>query len=285
MGESQYAAQDYKAAADSYFAAMNKANKLGLKSDLAEKAAHKLSWSYYQQNQFEKAAKSFEYQLKTFASGALAADAQFMDGESLFKQNKFDAALAAYKKSLAKPSANADFQVLAYLHAGQAAAQLKKWDESLKLLSEAGTKFAESAYLPEITYEQGWALQNLGKTEDAFQKYQQVADTTDREVGARARFMMGEIFFEKKDYKEAIRNFFKVAYGYGYPDSSDATKVWQANAAYEAARCFETLAGQDATKKTQMLDQAKKSYREVLEKYPSSDKSELAKSRLNALGS
>ena len=87
--------------------------------------------------------------------------------------------------------------------------------------------------------------------------------------------MIGEILFEKKEYKEAVRNFFKVAYGYGYPQSPEPVKVWQASASYEAGRCFEVL---------KMIDQAKKSYREVVEQYPTSDKAPLARTRLESLG-
>ena len=87
--------------------------------------------------------------------------------------------------------------------------------------------------------------------------------------------MMGEILFEKKNYKEAVRNFFKVAYGYGYPQSSANIQVWQADSAYEAGRCFEVLKN---------ADQAKKAYQEVVEKYPKSNKASLAKTRLAALG-
>ena len=129
--------------------------------------------------------------------------------------------------------------------------------------------------MPEILYEQGWAKQNQSKLDEAMKLYGDVADKTDREVGARARFMMGEIQFEKKDYKEAVRSFFKVAYGYGYPSSPEPVQKWQANSAYEMGRCFEVL--RDTT-------QAKKSYKEVVDRYPKSDKVGLAKSRLEALG-
>jgi TolA-binding protein len=284
LGESQYVAKDYAHAAQSYFAAMQSAAKANSKAGLAEKAAHKLAWSYYQQGQFDKAQQSFDYQVSTFATGELMADALFMAAESVFKQGKFEPALAAYQKSFAKPPADKDFQALATLHAAQANGQLKKWNDSAKLLADAGKKFAESAYLPELLYEQAWALQNLGRPDEAFKLYDQVAASSDREVGARARFMMGELLFEKKDYKEAVRNFFKVSYGYGYPDSAAPLKKWQADAAYEAARCFETLAGVEAAKKAQWIEQAKKSYREVVDKYPTSDKAALAKSRLDALG-
>ena len=139
---------------------------------------------------------------------------------------------------------------------------------------EAAKDFPDNPYTAEILYEQGWALQNLGKTDEAFKQFEEAAGQSDGLAGARARFMMGEILFEKKEYKEAVRNFFKVAYGFGYPQAPEAIQKWQANSAYEAGRCFEVL---------KMTAQAKKSYQEVVDKYPNSDKAQLAKARLAEL--
>ena len=46
--------------------------------------------------------------------------------------------------------------------------------------------------------------------------------------------MIGEIQFQQKKHAEAVKSFFKVSYGYGYPQ-------WQADATYEAGRCFEVV--------------------------------------------
>ncbi len=135
--------------------------------------------------------------------------------------------------------------------------------------AQAAKQFPDSEYVPELLYEQGWAKQNLGQADEALPIYEEVTAKTDREVAARARFMIGEIYFEKKNHAEAIKNFFKSAYGYGYPQ-------WQANAQYEAGRCFEVLG---------KPEQAVKSYQEVVEKFPDSDKTPLAKARLDALRS
>ena len=272
LGEAAYEAKEFARAAELYQVAGAKAGG----KELGEKAVHKRGWALYQQGELAPAAEAFQKQLTDYPDGGLAADAQFMVGEALFGQNQHEAAVAAYEKSFARPSSNPTFQALASLHAGQSLAQQQKWEASQKLLDDAIGRFAESAYLPELQYESGWALQNLGKPEEALARYEQVLAQTDREVSARARFMIGEILFEKKQYKEAIRNFFKVAYGYGYPESPAAMQVWQADASYEAARCFEVL---------KMVDQARKSYHEVVNKYPQSDKVPLAKKRLDALGS
>lgn len=270
-GEFQYQNKDYAQAAAAYQAAAEKAGK----SEVGEKATHKLGWSQYQQAQFDKAGQTFARQVSDFPQGELAADGRFMAAEATFKQNQFADAYAAYQALLTAPPASKDFQVLARLHAGQSAAQLKKWDESLRLLEKCAADFPDTAYLPELLYEQGWARQNLGQLEPAMKLYERVAGLTEREVGARARFMLGEALFEKKEHKEAIRQFFKVAYAYGYPRAAEPVRKWQAKAAYEAGRCFEVL---------QDTKQAIGSYREVVEKYPQSEHAAAAKDRIAALG-
>jgi TolA-binding protein len=261
VAEADYQRERYAQAAASYYEAMQK----GAKTPLGEKAAHKLGWAYFRQDALDKAQQAFAYQRATWAQGPLAADGAFMEAESLFKQGKYAEALPVYRQ-VVNPSGK-DFGVLALLHAGQAQAKLKQWPASLSTLEQAAKQFADSEYLPEILYEEGWARQNLGQPDEALPLYEEVTAKTDREVAARARFMIGEIHFERKNHAEAIKNFFKAAYGYGFPQ-------WQANAQYEAGRCFEVLGKND---------QARKSYQEILEKFPDSDKAGLAKQRLEAI--
>ena len=87
---------------------------------------------------------------------------------------------------------------------------------------------------------------------------------------------MGEVFFERKDHKEAVRNFFMVAYNPAFESKVTPApiRVWQANATFEAGRCMEVM---------QKPDQAKKPYAKLVAKYPTSDKVALAQARLKAL--
>jgi TolA-binding protein len=262
VGEEAYARKDYAKAVDAYHEAREKADS----PELGEKAAHKLGWSYYHATDFANAETWFKFQQQQYASGALAADAAFMQAEAEFKQKKYKEALATYKR-LGTPQ-NPDFAVLALLHAGQSAAQLEDWQSAVTALDEAAKRFPQSAYLPEITYEQAWARQNLGKEDEALKLYESVTEQTDREVAARARFMIGEIYFNRKNYSEAVRHFIRTALVYAYPE-------WQAQAHFEAGRCFENLG---------KFDQARQSYREVVDKFPKSPDADLAKKRLAELG-
>jgi TolA-binding protein len=263
VGEAAYEKKDYKAAYDAYFDAREKADS----PELAEKAAHKAGWASFHRENYAKAEEWFAFQQRQHAAGPLAQDAAFMEGEAAFKQDKFKEALSAYGR--VKDPKNPDFKVLALLHGGQAAAQLEDFKQSRTLLDAAAAQFPESPYLPEIDYERAWALQNLGQDDEALKLYESVTTQTDREIAARARFMIGEIHFTKKNHAEAVRHFFKAAYGYAYPE-------WQARAHFEAARCFEVLG---------KVEQAKQSYQEVAEKYPQFEEAALAKKRLAELGS
>jgi TolA-binding protein len=261
LGEFAYKAGDFRNAAVAYHEALEKAGQ----TELGEKAAHKLAWAYYRTDDTDNALKTFQYQAATWPAGPLAADAGFMVAECLFKEKKFAEALAAYGQ-VKDPSAK-DFQVLTLLHAGQAAGQLKQWDKSLAWLAKCVKQFPDSSYVPEALYEQASAQQNLGKLDVAIALYEQVVAKTSREVAARAQFMIGEIQFQQKDHRAAVKSFFKVSYGYGYPQ-------WQADATYEAGRCFEVL---------QNTTQAVKQYQELIEKFPQSDKAPLAKKRVKEL--
>ncbi len=262
VGEEKYRSGEYAAAAAAYDASMTAAKD----TPLGEKAAHKLGWSYFRQDKLEDARKTFAHQRTTWPEGPLSADAGFMEAEVLFSQGKYEEALAAYE-TVENPSTK-EFRTRTLLHAGQSAAQLKQWDKALEMLNKLIDEFADSPHLPEALYEKGWALQNLGRGDDAIAAYEQVIAATDREAAAQAQFMIGEIQFERKEHGEAIVSFFKVIAGYGYPK-------WQAYATYEAARCFEALGHKP---------QAVQQYEELLKNYPDSEQVPLAKQRLAALG-
>ncbi len=105
------------------------------------------------------------------------------------------------------------------------------------------SKFPESTYLPEITYELANCYQNLQKTAKSLELFEDVANKNRNEIGARARFMMGEVYFSQKEFAKAIQEFQKVMYGFGAQQAAEPIKNWQARSAVEAGRCAELLIG------------------------------------------
>jgi cellulose synthase operon protein C len=282
VGEASYTDGKYQEAATAYAAAMEKAGK----SELGEKSAHKLGWAYYQLDNAVEAQKAFGYQRATWPNGPLAADATFMEAECLFKQKKYAEAVAAFER--VKEPSSKNFQVLALLHTAQALGsqalaitrneqenqRRQLWQQDLAIIDRLVKDYADTTYLPEALYERGWALQNLGRLDEAQGEYQQVlakcnADPakSNAEPAARAQFMIGQIQYQQNKHADAVKSYYLVLYGYPYPQ-------WQADAAFEAAKCFEAL-----HKKSQAIKQ----YQELIEKFPQSDKVTAAKTRIAAL--
>jgi TolA-binding protein len=136
----------------------------------------------------------------------------------------------------------------------------------------------------EALYELGWAKQNAGKEDAAMQDYEQAATQSRGEAGARARFMLGELYFTKKDYAEATKQFQRVMFGFGGDQAPGEVKKWQAKAGFEAARCADVrIQGAKGRDRAGWLADAKKHYQYVVDKHPQDELAATAKKRLDEL--
>ena len=146
-------------------------------------------------------------------------------------------------------------------------------------------KVPNSPLLPTAKYELAYARQNQKKTNEAIQLYSEVAEEQRNEIGARSRFMMGEVFFADREFAKAISEFQKVMFGYGGTQAPEDIKNWQARAAFEAGRCSEVLiADQKGDKKKKAVDMAMKFYEFVANNHDGHSLSNQAAQRLNELG-
>ncbi|MDX1944560.1 MAG: tetratricopeptide repeat protein, partial [Pirellulaceae bacterium] len=281
VGEDKYEKKDYAAAAKAYASAKKKGT-----GDLVERTDYKLGWAHYQLKEYDQALAQFNDQLANFGSGSLAADATFMKAECLFRLENYKEAWPAYQAALKTKASTPAIEVLTLLHGGQAAGQLKLWDEALKLLTTIPTKFAESPLVAEAHYEIGYAQENSNQPDEALQSYEQAATLSRDQVGARARFMMGELYFGQKKYDEATREFQRAMFGFGGEAATPETKNWQAKSGYEAGRCAEVqiATAKDAAAKAKQIADAKRFYTFVTEKHAAHELAAEAAKRLAALG-
>lgn len=285
VGEAHYDKKQFEQAAEFYDAA-----KAGAKSEeLAEKVSYKLGWARYQLGQYDVALQEFDVQLAAHAKGPLAPDASFMRAECLFKKEDYKSALPAFETAR---QATADakqvtdlIRVLVLLHGGQSALQLKEWESGRKWLDEIPARFPESPYLAEALYERGRAQQKLNKLDEAAKDFELAATKSRALVGASARFMAGEIYFQQKQHAKAIAQFQRVMFGYGAESAPANVKSWQARAGYEAGRCAEVQIemAKDAARKSELIAESKKWYEYVVTKHPKSELVEDAKKRLAVL--
>ena len=262
IGESWYESGDFVKAAPAYKAAYEKAGR----TEIGENALHKLAWSHLKAEQFAQAGTGFAEQFEAFPNGELAGDATFLQGECWFKQQKWEAALPWYEKVIA--TRNPQYYALSLFRTGECAGKLESWKKSQQIHEKVLADFPDFELRAEARYGAGWALQQQGRLADAIAQYEKVTEETQTETAAKARFMIGECCFAKKEHKEATRHFLKAAYSYGH-------KEWSPMAFFEAGRCFEVL--RDSA-------QAKTCYQQIVEKYATHSKARDARRRLAALG-
>jgi tetratricopeptide (TPR) repeat protein len=175
-------------------------------------------------------------------------------------------------------------QSLIYLHGAQTAGELKKWSDVDAWVTKMATIVPDSNLLPIARYEQAVALQNLKKNDEALKLFETLAEEQRNELGARARFMEGELYFAQKDYAKAVGAFQKAMYGFGGTQAPAEVKNWQARSAYEAGRCSEVLIG-DLTgeRRKKAIDASKKFYEFLLENHPEHELARQAQDRIMEL--
>jgi TolA-binding protein len=280
VAESHYDADEFAEAVKAYTVAMEKSTA----KDLGEKAGYKLGWAQYQLKDYPAAFAAFSQQVEDYPEGALRADGLFMKAECLFRQEDYEQALPAYLATQDAKLSSATIEVLADLHGGQSASQLENWKQAIALLARIPERHADSPYLAEAYYELGWAKQNSDQEEEALKDYEQAASASRGVVGARARFMIGELYFGKKEFPEAIRQFQRVMFGYGGENAPDEVKKWQVKAGFEAARCSEVqIEKSKGAARTKLISDAKRDYGFVVDKAPEDELAPKAKERLEAL--
>ena len=287
VGQAEYENSKFDRAIKAYSVAATRS----VDANLQEKSLYKLGWAFFQQKQYDQAIEQFRKQSKEFPKGNLLVDSSFMIAECLLKQEKYSDAWPQYETTRRVMESAADqesiseqVRALVYLHGAQAARELKKWSDVEGWIDMMKSKLPSSPFLPTAKYELAYARQNQKRTTEAVQLYSEVAEEQRNEIGARSRFMMGEVFFADREFAKAIAEFQKVMFGYGGTQAPADIKNWQARAAYEAGRCSEVLiSDQKGDKKKKAVDVAVKFYEFVVNNHDGHSLYKQAQDRLSEL--
>ncbi|MDZ4849304.1 MAG: tetratricopeptide repeat protein [Pirellulaceae bacterium] len=287
LGQGAYEEKKFDRAVVAYTSAVTRTKD----AELQEKSLYKLGWAYYQQNDFEQAAAQFAKQNRDFPKSPLSIEALFMQGECMMKKDQFAQAFELYKQARKSIDSLADSELiseqvrtLTYIHGAQSARELQKWEVVDEWLGVFFKKFPESNQKPYALYESAFSAQSRRQPERAVKLYTEVAESNRNEIGARARFMIGELYFAERDYAKAITEFERVVYGFGASQAPDDVKNWQARASIEAGRCSEVLIGKlNGSEKAAAVRMARKFYDHVVKDHPTHPLVAQAEARIEVL--
>ncbi len=287
LGQRAYEESAFDRAVIAYTSAVTRTKD----AELQEKSIYKLGWAYFQQKDYEQAATQFAKQSRAFPDTALSVEAVFMQAECMMKLDNFVQALTLYqqaRKSMEIPAnreaVSEQIKTLNYLHGAQSARELKKWEQVDSWLADLLAMYPNTTYKPFIFYEQAYSAQNQKKPKEAVKLFEEVASSNRNEIGARSRFMIGELYFAERDFAKAVPEFEKVMYGYGATQAPEDVKNWQARAAMEAGRCSEVLIGNlNGQEKAKAIRIAKNFYQNVVDNHPQHQLVNQAKDRITTL--
>ncbi len=204
---------------------------------------------FYQQQNFQNAAVTLQEYADKFPEGKYRGSAVFLAARSYAQVGKFESALPMFDKVAdARFDDTAEEQIEAFrsqalYHAGECAAQLKRWNESQDRFTRLADQYAKFPQRDEALFGVAVAQQQQSQTDAAIQSFDRVTKEYETEAAAKARFMIGEIHFGNKRYEDAIEQFLIVSVGYPY-------QHWQALARFETARCFVELGDKSRANKT-----------------------------------
>ncbi len=192
------------------------------------------------------------------------AELWFLVGQCDYAESRWEDAQRWLTKALESGHLNAVYREDALVALIKMEELKENWPEVQRLCERCLTEFPQTPQRMLLRYKTALALFNQKNEEEAQKRFLEIA-TEDKGIhAARSLFMLGEILFLKKDYAGAIKRFYQVIYGF-----EDAQL--QADALFEASRCFEAL-GQK--------EKADAHFRQLIEKYPASDKVDAAKKKM-----
>ncbi len=265
-------------------------------ADLRRLALYRLGIVQFERKSYLESAKAFEDMLKDPAVN-LIVSAAWQAGEArrqLGLAAEGDAQVREYKSALKNydvamkvkvapdQSDQSRLQQQALLRDGQIKVAMELWMDSEKSFTAFIEAHPKHELIRTAHLGLGWAFQNQENYPKAIGSYEKtVAAGVRDDAGARAQFLLGECYFEKKQYGKAIQEFGKVEFLYAFPQ-------WQSKAAYELAQALlrqsREEAAQGKVKDAKKNKKAARMHFELLiRRYPETKAAVAAKSELKLL--
>ena len=282
VGDMAYDRKAFDEALDRFQTAYDKASD----DSVREKSAHKLGWTNFQLGNYEPARANFSVQVTDYPNGEFVADGKFMMAECLVKTGGLQEAAEVYESLRGNKSLKPEAMELVCLHAGQTHNRLENYKEALGWLKMFAEEYSDSPRVATAAYEAGLAFRALGEYDQAVKSLSAAARKDDGELGARARYYLGNVYASKNELGRALREYQSVMYGYGGENASPAIRKWQAKAGFEAGENASLLA-QSPTRndRDQWMVRARKFYRFVVDQHGDTPTALEAGARLERIAS
>ncbi len=225
-----------------------------LDSSLAERAAYMAGWCARHLKQNDEAIARFRAQLKRFPAGDYAADGALRLSEALADKQDFAEARKVLEAARARVPPKLDEE---FLHRyADTLVSLADWEAVIALSKEMQEKFKESKLGYQVSFRLGLAYKAAGLLDQAETAFKDTIAATNAIQAAEAQFNIGSLYYARKDYLAAAKNYLRVDLLY------DAGEL-RAKALYHAVDAF-MQTGEEGPRRAELY------VTKLKEKYPDS---------------
>ncbi|MBF8295511.1 MAG: hypothetical protein HW389_2056 [Bacteroidetes bacterium] len=198
-----------------------------------------------------EAVKLYEGILQRFGNDPIAPRVKLALGNLYYSQEQWDPAARQYKAILDSESRAPDLVQFAMNNLILAYKQISLFDGALELTRKYIDRFPDDPDLVDKRVDIGVLYQKLGYYDQSVLHLQSLLDNAEADLEAEVRYYIGESYFYKGDYQQAILEFLKVPYLV-----TKKTKVdWTATSYYMAGQSYEKMS---------KFDQAITMYKQII---------------------
>jgi TolA-binding protein len=184
-----------------------------------------------------EAAKIYESILEKYPSSDVAPRVLLSLGNMHFNAERFDEAIRYYQQILKKPGGTEEILPYAMNNLIQAYESMKVYDAAITTARDFITRWPndESVLDKKITI--GTLYTKLGYYDQAISYFQALIGEAGSAMEGELRYDIGEAYFDKGDYQQAILEFLKVP----YLTQTEGKVNWTATSLYMAGQSYEKL--------------------------------------------
>lgn len=223
------------------------------KSSVVPDAMYWTARSYELQEKTQFAVQLYDSILQYYSRSTIAPRAQLSLGNVYYTLEQWDAAAKLYKAILDDPARSPDLVQFAMNNLILTYKELNLFDAALDLTRKYIASYPNDPDLIDKKIDIGVLYQKLAYYDQSVVHLQSLLEAGTPDIEPEVRYYIGEAYFYKGDYQQAILEFLKVPYLAGRKGKVD----WTATSYYMAGQSYEKMS---------KYEQAITMYRQIIER-------------------
>lgn len=205
-------------------------------------------WGYYYlgkilevSNKLQEAAKKYDQTIETFPNSDVIPRVLLSLGNMHFNAERFEEAIKYYQRILETADSTNDILPFAMNNLIEAYESTKLYDAAIKTVRQFLDHYPNDESVTDKRIKLGTLLTKAGYYDQAVANFQSILNEGESSLEAELRYDIGEAYYNKGDYQQAILEFLKVPYLVSKRGKVDwiATSFYMAGQSYEKISKFD----------------------------------------------